>query len=220
MKSFNQRGSVDSWLIAFIFTLLIFFAAAGFGLWAYMGRQDYKDNVDKKVAVAVDKAVATNTAKKEAEFLEREKQPLRTYNGPEAYGSLVISYPKTWSAYVDETGKGSSPLDASFNPKFVPGINSGNGVALRAQVLDSKYTAIAKTFDSLVKTGKVKITPYNLPKAPSIVGLRIDGEVKTGKQGSMVLLPLRDKTIMVWTEASQFIPDFNTIILPNLNFVP
>ncbi len=220
MKSLNQRGTIDSWLIAFIITLVIFFAAAGFGIWAYMGKQDYKQNVDAKVTVAVDKAVAANTASKEAEFLQREKEPLRVYNGPEAYGSLGISYPKTWSAYIDDTGKGTAPLDATLNPKYVPGINSGTSVALRAQVANTKYTDVIKLFDAQVKTGKVKITPYSTPKAPSIVGIRVDGEVKLGKQGSMVILPLRDKTIQLWTEAPQYVPDFNTIILPNFTFVP
>ncbi len=220
MKSLNQRGSVDSWLIAFIFTLIVFFAAAGFGAWAFMGRQDYKDNVDAKISVAVDKAVETNTKNKEAEFIQREKEPLVIYNGPASYGSLAISYPKTWSAYVDESGKTGVPLDGTLNPKFVPGLTSGNGVALRFQVLNTKYAVAIKTFDSLVKTGKVKVTPYAFPKAPGIVGVRADGEIKQGKQGSMVVVPLRDKTIQIWTEASQFVPDFNTIILPNTTFSP
>lgn len=216
----NQRGSVDSWMIAFIFTLLVFLAAAGFGIWAYTGKQDYKNNFDAKVVIAVDKAVTQNAAKLEAQFLEREKEPLRVYPGPESYGSLAVSYPKTWSAYVDDSGKGSAPVDGSFNPNYVPGLNSGSGVALRVQVLNTKYAQNIKTFDSLIKTGKVKASPYALPKVPGTVGLRFDGEVKTGKQGSLVILPLRDKTITVWTEASQFVPDFNTIILPNLTFEP
>ena len=220
MSSMNQRGSVDSWLIAFIFTLIIFLAAAGFGIWAYTGKQDYKNNVDAKIVVASEKAVAANTAKLEAQFLEREKEPLRTYNGPESYGSLAISYPKTWSAYVDDSGKGAAPVDGSFNPKYVPGLNSGSSVALRSQVLNTKYAQTIKSFESAIKSGKATATPYSLPKVPGIVGLRVDGEIKTGKQGSLIVLPLRDKTITVWTEAPQFIPDFNTIILPNMTFVP
>lgn len=220
MSKINQRGSVDSWLIAFIFTFIVFLAAAGFGFWAYMGKQDYKENVDAKIVVAVDKAVAVNSKKQEAEFLEREKEPLRIYNGPEAYGSVSISYPKTWSAYVDDSGKSSAPLDGSFNPKYVPGITSGASVALRVQVTNTKYAQSIKTFESAVKAGKATVVPYSLPKVPGIVGLRVDGEIMTGKQGSLIILPLRDKTITVWTEAAQFISDFNTIILPNLTFVP
>lgn len=220
MKRLNQSGAVDSWLIAFIITLFVFFGAAGFGFWAYTGMQDYKLNVDTKVNAAVEKAVTTNTANKEKEFLEREKEPLRTYSGPATYGSLVVSYPKTWNAYVDESGKSAAALDGSLNPNFVPGINSGVSNALRFQVLNAKYADTIKQFDSAVKTGKVKIAPYSAPKAPSIVGIRVDGEVITGKQGSMIILPLRDKTIKLWTEAPQFIPDFNTIILANFNFTP
>lgn len=220
MKSLNQRGAVDSWLIAFSVTLVVFFGAAGFGLWAYMSRQDYKDNVDAKIATAVAAAEKSNSDKKDAEFLEREKEPLRTYVGPAAYGSLSVSYPKTWSAYVDESGKGNASLDGSLNPNFVPGLTSGGGVALRMQVLETQYAQTLRSLEQFTKAGKIKVTPYSAPKVPGVVGIRVDGEVKTGKQGSMVILPIRDKTLQVWTEASQFVPDFNTIILPNLNFVP
>ena len=219
MKSLNQHGAVDSWLIAFAVTLIVFFGTAGFGLWAYMSRQDYKDNVDSKIAIAVAAAEKANSAKKDAEFIEREKEPLRTYVGPAAYGSLSISYPKTWSAFIDESGKGSAALDGSLNPSFVPSLQAG-GVALRVQVIDVQYAQTLRTLEQTTKTGKIKVTPYSAPKVPGVVGIRADGEIKIGKQGSMVILPLRDKTLQVWTEASQFVPDFNTIILPNLNFVP
>jgi len=46
------------------------------------------------------------------------------------------------------------------------------------------------------------------------------GQIINGKKGSMVMFPLRDKTLKVWTEADQFVGDFNNSVLPNLTFVP
>lgn len=220
MKRLDQRGVIDSWLIAFIVTLLITLIALGFGLWAFSGRQEYKNKVDEKIAIAVADAETANSLKKEAEFAEKEKNPLRTYTGPATYGSLSISYPKTWSAYVDETAKSNLPLSGSLNPSFVPGLQSNLPVALRFTVSSSNYPSVVKTFDSQVKAGKIKVTPYKADKVPNVIGVRLDGEILTGKQGSMVIVPLRDKTLQVWTESPQFVPDFNTIILPNLVFVP
>ncbi len=220
MKRLDQRGAIDAWLIAFVATLLITLIALGFGIWAFSGRQEYKNKVDEKIAIAVVDAETANSLKKDAEFAEKEKNPLRTYTGPATYGSLSISYPKTWSAYVDETAKSNLPLSGVLNPSFVPGLQSNLPVALRFTVSSSNYSSVVKTFDSLVKAGKIKVTPYKADKVPNVIGVRLDGEILTGKQGSMIIVPLRDKTLQVWTESPQFVPDFNTIILPNLVFVP
>lgn len=220
MKRLDQRGAIDSWLIAFGITLLLALGSLGFGIWAFSGRQDYKNNVDEKITVAVADAEKAYSVKKDKELAEKEKNPLRTYAGPATYGSLSISYPKTWSIYVDETAKTSIPLSGSLNPNFVPGALSNLPVALRFTVTSNDYANVVRTFDAQVKIGKVKISPYKADKVPSVVGVRVDGEIAQGKQGSMIIVPVRDKTLQVWTESPQFVPDFNTIILPNLVFVP
>lgn len=220
MKRLNSSGTVDVWLIGFVVVTIFLIAAGSFGIWAYMGRQDYKDNVDQKISVAVAKSNEELDAKKEADFAEREKQPLRTYDGPAAYGSLTIKYPKTWSVYVDETGKGGNPVDGFMHPNFVPGIKSGNNFAVRFAVLERDYASQVKQFDNGVKKGTVKAKAYTSPSDPNNVGIRFDGEIAEKKQGALILLPLRDKTIKVWTEASQFVPDFNKLILPNFRYIP
>lgn len=219
MRKLNQTGMVDTWLIAFILTLLVLFGVTGFGFWAYAGKQDYKTNVDAKIAVAVQDAQKKLSDQKTIEFAEKEKLPLRSYTGPAAYGSLGLSFPKTWSAYITESDRGNAPVDGYLNPNFVPDILN-NSMALRFQVINTEYSQTVKPFESQVKSGKITISPYAAPKAPTIVGLRVNGQVASGKQGSMIVLPLRDKTLKVWTESTQFIPDFDTIILPNLTFIP
>lgn len=221
IRKLNQSGIIDAWLIAFVVTLFALFGALAFGVTSYTGKQDYKNNTDAKIAEAVTAAETKLTEKKEAEFTEREKQPLRTYNGPAAYGSVSITYPKTWSAYIDDTGKTSSaPLDGYLHPRYVPKVDTSNNIALRFQVVSSSYATVTKALDSQVKAGKIKTTPYAAAKVNGVVGLRVDGEVAFGKQGAMIVLPLRDKTIKIWTEASEFVGDFNDIILPNFTFVP
>jgi hypothetical protein len=53
-----------------------------------------------------------------------------------------------------------------------------------------------------------------------VVGSRIDGEINLGQKDSMILLPVRDKTIKISTESQEFMGDFNDIVLANLKFVP
>jgi len=222
MKKLNQQGVVDSWLIAFILTAVLLVGALGFGMSMFSSRQDYKNNTDTKISAAVEDAEKKLSEKKEVEFAEKEKNPLRTYTGPTAYGSLTINYPKTWAAYIDESGKSSSssPVDGYLNPAFVPGLQTNSNVALRFQVINSTYATNARSLEALVKSGKIRTTPFVAAKVPSAIGVRGEGEIMTGKTGALVLLPLRDKTLKIWTEASQFVPDFNDIILPTLTFVP
>jgi len=221
-KHIDQDGSSSILLFALVFSILLLFGAIGFGIWAFIGVQDYKSNMDEKVAVAVEVAKKEISTSKDNELAEREKSPLKRYSGPSTYGSVGVSYPKTWSAYIDESGTGdsASPLNGYFHPNFVPGIQESSSYALRLQVVANSYSEELKQFDSLVSEGKVKISAYSAPKVAGVVGVRIDGQIINEKKGSMVMFPLRDKTLKIWVEADQFVGDFNNSVLPNLTFIP
>ncbi len=218
MKKLNAHGAINGLLIPLIMVVILLLAAGAFGVWAYMERQDYKNNVDQKIAAAVEVAKRQLSSEKDNEFLEREKEPLKEYKGPAAYGSLVIKYPKTWGAYVSENASGNTPVDGYFNPVFVPGVTGENSYALRAQIANSAYAQEIKRFDSQVKTGKVSATPYIPANVPGVTGMRFDGEIMPNKVGSMVVVPMRDKTLKLWTESNNYLGDFNNIILPNYTF--
>lgn len=203
--------------------LAVFFliAAIIFGGWAYTQMLDYKNHSDEKVAAAVTLAKAAEDTAKDAAFAEAEKQPLKTYQGPGTYGSVSVSYPKTWSAYIVDTRNASPYIDGYFHPDTVPDANGqGSVFSLRIQVVQDAYSDVLNGFASAVKNGSVKVVPYAAPKVPSVVGVRVDGQLTNSKQGSMVILPLRNMTLKIWTEAPQFEGDFNNNILPNLTFRP
>lgn len=218
MIKLNQQG-FNTLIFPLLLFMILFFGAAGFGLWAFMERQDYKDNVEPKIAAAVEVAKQQTAAAKDQEFAEKEKSPLKPYSGPATFGSISIMYPKTWSAFVSETGKGNTPINGYFHPNFVPALDSGTGFALRIELVELSYAQELKKFDGAVKAGTVRVSPY-ASKVGGVVGARVDGEIVTKKKGSMVLLPLRDKTLRVWTEAEEFKKDFNDIILNSLTFTP
>ena len=209
-------------IIAISVLAVLLATSATFGIWAYTSRQDYKDNTDQKVTVAVEQAQKQTAEAKDLEFIDKEKLPLTHYNGPAAYGSIDVSYPKTWSAYVDESGQsGSAAVSGFFAPKVVPTItNQKNIFALRLEVVSSSYSDVLKQFESQIQANKVKVAAYALPKVPSVSGSRVNGEIITGKQGSMIILPLRDKTLKIWTESPEFSNDFDNNILANFTFSP
>lgn len=219
MVNHDEEGSIGL-LIALGVLIVLFVSAAVFGIWSYASRQDYKHNSDQKAAAAVAIAIKQEDTKKDADFVEKEKNPLRTYTGPETYGKLIIKYPKTWSAAVDEGGNGGIAINGYLHPDFVPGLQSNTNFALRVQIVQVSYDNVLKQYDSPVRSGLAKVSPYVAPKVAGITGARIDGQIDSQKKGSLVLLPLRDKTIKIWTESDQFFGDFNNIILANLTFIP
>jgi hypothetical protein len=111
----KQQGFI-SIALAVIFGLL-FFVSSGVAIWALGERSTYKNDSDELVQQAVTAAVQEAESAKETEFVEREKLPTRTYQGPDTYGSISFDYPKTWSLYVDEQGS-DSLLTVIGHPRF------------------------------------------------------------------------------------------------------
>lgn len=215
----QSRGYIDALLIPLIVVGVLFLGTAGFAVWAYMGRQDYKNNSDQKVEVAVEKAVEETEATEAIKYAEEAKNPLKTYVGPSAYGAVTLQYPKTWSSYVVLAGTG--PLNAYFHPDYVSDVgDDNNSYALRVQIVSRAYATIVRGYDSEVKTGKVTAVPYSLPKVPSVAGIRFDGQITPKKRGTLIVLPLRNVTLQISTESTDFVRDLDNIILPNLIFSP
>ena len=208
-------------IISLIVFIVLFLASTGFGIWAFAERSDYKNNVDKKIETAVAKAVEESKLVQEKEFSEKEKSPYKEYRGPTKYGEVVIKYPKTWSVYVDETGDSNAPLSGYFNPNYVPGIQSeGVAYALRIDISEEEYDAILEKYDDDSNTGKVSVAPISAVNVANVSGVRIDGQIEENKRGSIVVFPLRDKTLILTVESENFINDFNEIILKNMSFTP
>ncbi|MBC7581738.1 hypothetical protein H7097_02615 [Aeromicrobium sp.] len=217
----NERGALNVLVLPLVGVSLLFVVALVFGVYAFTNMQDYKNNSDDKSAVAVEAAVQKDGAKKAAEFAEQAKNPLKTYNGPAAYGSLLVQYPKTWSAYVVEQSNEGSNIDGYFNPNYVPSVTSQtSSFALRTKVIGQSYATVLQTFQGLIKNQKLTAAPYAFPKVPNTIGTRLSGQILSGKQGTMIVVPLRDNTLEIWTEGTSATADFENSILPNVSFSP
>jgi hypothetical protein len=216
----SSRPHSKTLLIVTILLGVLLLAVLIFALWAFNERNTYKDKTDQIVAKEVTAAKQQTSDEKDKEFLEKEKSPLKEYKGPATYGSVSIMYPKTWSAYVNQSGDSGQPVNGYFHPNFVPAVDSGTAFALRVEVISKSYEQVVKEFDTKVKSGKVKVSPYQAPKVPAIAGSRVEGEINQGQKGIMVLFPLRDKTLKISTQTDSFQKDFNEIILANLTFSP
>lgn len=213
----NEQGSI-SVLLAITFGLL-FVLTSIFALWAFSERQSYKNDVDAKIAAANKVAVQEAETAKDAEFVEKEKLPTRVFSGSPTYGAINFSYPKTWSVYMEENTSGTV-IDVFAHPGVLPGFKSEQPYALRLEVTSTSYDKELATFDQDLKAGRIQSAAYRPEKVNSVLGVKLTGEIEREVQGALVLLPLRDRTIKLYTQSPEFLNDFNNIILPSLTFVP
>lgn len=200
-------------------------ASIVFGVWAFMKSQDYKNNSDQKSAAAVTAALKTEDSRLQAQFDAQSKQPYKTYTGSATYGSVTFNYPKTWSAYVDTTNV-SEPINGYFYPDVVPASQSPTAFALRVELTTTDYASVLANYTSQITTGAVKASAYMPPKMNGVAnaqpGTLLSGTVTQDntQQGTMLVIKVRDKTLKIYTESTDFNSDFNSIILPSLTFAP
>lgn len=219
----NRNGSVNLTALVLVCTIVLLIVSFIFAVWAYSGRQHYKNNVTSIVNTSVQKAVAQQQTIDTNKFNIEQESTLTTYKGPADYGSIVLMYPKTWSAYINtqnnSNGNSSYPLDAYFSPNYLTSVTDDGTTdfALRVQVESQSYSQILMQYDS--QSG-ITVSPFALPKVSNDVGVEVTGQIQNNVTGTLVILPLRSQALEVWTEGPSFLGIFNSLILPNLSFSP
>jgi hypothetical protein len=217
----QQRGILNVLLIPVIFLAMLLMGISAFAYWSYSSRQDYKNNTDQKVNTAVTTAIQQTQAIDAKNYFQKEKDPLDTFTGPSSFGSVIFKYPKTWSAYVAEASTSQTPINGYFYPGVVPDVTSqSNAYALRVQLIEQSYANSMQQFIGNVSSGQLSVSQYALPKLPNVIGSKLQGQLTSNKQGTMVVVPLLNMTLEIWTESSQFQSDFVNTVLPSLTFQP
>jgi hypothetical protein len=139
-------------------------------------------DVQGKISVAVAKAKDETAAQKEAEFLYREKQPLRTFVGPDDYGQLTFQYPKTWSVYVDSDGTNNSDFVAYFHPAQVDPVKDENSrYSLRFSILNQQITTVQAEYDDRLEDGSLTSSVFNADNN-KISGTKFVGKINENIQ--------------------------------------
>lgn len=220
MVRLNKQGSINPLLVPLILVSAALIAVSFLGYKQYQSAQDYKNNVDQKVSVAVSKAVDKQKTIDVNDAAVAARSPIKTYNGPSDFGSVKIGYPRDWSLYV-QTGDGSTPLDGYGQPNVVVDNKNQNiAHALRFKVLNQNYSDALNNFKSLAQSGTVKVKIYQPVNIKGVSGVIVTGQIDQNVTGTMVILPLRNTTFEIYTESNQYLGLFDKYILPNFSFKP
>lgn len=204
----SEAGVTNIWLILSIVFIVLTVGLGGAFAWALVNYMDQKDNVDTKVSTAVTSAVKTQADKDAAIFEAEDKKPNRLFAGPEDFGSLSFSYPKTWSTYINKDAS-SGTFQAYLNPVSVPPVADKTQYALRVSIETRDYDSVLTTYQSLVKKGDLKSSTV---KINGVDSTRLEGNFTKDIRGSAVIFKIRDKTVTIRTDADTFKPDFDALV--------
>jgi hypothetical protein len=224
--SYNSSSSGRNNILVLVILVILLIGALAFGGWAFKNMQDYKNNSDKKAAIAVEEAKKTQAVQLQTEFTEQSKSPYKTFHGSPTYGSVTFNYPKSWSAYIDSSNT-SQPINGYFHPGEVPGTQSKTAYALRVELLNTDYSQLVQQYNSQITQGMLSAKAYVPPKmkneANTSAGTYLSGQVNTDDQdqrGYLVIIKVRDKTLKIYTDSKEFQKDFDNIVLASLKFAP
>lgn len=210
LKLFNQSGQVNAWVAATLTLALATLTLGGLSLYYLQVANRERATVDEQAASAAEAARIEQKQIDEAEFAEREKEPYRAYTAPTVLISLTLNFPKNWNIYVEETASSTTQLNVYANPALVLADKNYDGpYALRVRLERSLYTNVVNKRATQVEKGELTATPITIA---GLNGTRYSGMVEEGHNGIMVILPVRDKTLTLWTESQNFAADFNQII--------
>jgi hypothetical protein len=213
MLKLNRSGILNPLIIPVILLVIGFVTASVLAAKYYGDYTTQRKNNQPLIDAAVEEAKAKQKTELTEDFIQREKEPNKSYTSPAELGSVRLQFPKTWSSYVVQ-GKGSD-IDYFGHPNYVPA--EGVNYALRMSIVKKAFSTEVKGYDGKVKKGELKATSV---RVSGVTGTRLDGLFEKEKEGSMVVFPLRDKTLRVWTESKDYRSDFDNIVLKNLSFSP
>jgi hypothetical protein len=216
-----ERKSINiSLIVAVVLALTTIGGLAAF-VWAYQQMEHYKNDTDQITAEAVIVAKQEQFQADETNFLEEAKKPYTTFSGPADFGSVGFEYPKTWSVYNNKND-GSGYL-AYFHPGIVPPVVDTTPLALRLEIMNRAYDEVVKSYQNSVTKGDLTATPLTIGKTEDFKGyegIRFDGQLTDKLDGALVLFRIRDKTLSLRVDASDYLGDFDEIVLASLKFVP
>lgn len=183
-------------------------------IWVFTLYTEQKNNVDQIAQERINAALEEQQAQLQAEFKQQTEAKVTRYQGPEVVGQPSFEYPKAWSLYVDQDPGGDALFSVAAHPEEVN--TSTQQFALRFRAIDASYDAVLARYDGAISEGTVRSKPI---KSNGVTGVRLTGEVYQDRNGSMVIFGVRDKTIMLWTESSDYTNVFNRAV-ESLTFQP
>jgi Flp pilus assembly protein TadG len=207
----SRKISLHLILTIFLFIGMLLFGALA--VIAYNDSQTIHQTLDERTAAA--KSAASEAQKKIDDEANRKANelPYKTYSAAAIDGGFQIQIPKSWSIYVGRNTTGATQLDLLANPDEVT-VNLQTG-GINTQALD--VTLYRRSQQDVVKGYNDKIKAKKLSSkgitVSGISGTWLEGSIDDQRHtGVVVIIPVRDKTMVFSTEDMKYIDEFKKIL--------
>lgn len=199
--------------IAIVVVSLIAVTFIGLFIWMYMQYNEAQSDLDAKISVAQAEAKDEEAARLEADFLEREKYPYKTFSGPVDYGQLTFEYPKTWSVYIAADAANGGDFEAYLNPIQVDMVSAESTInALRVIVRDESFESVTAEYQKEMEREDSNLNMETVT-VNGVTANRYTGTIPdTELNGIVVVFKIRDKTAILQTDSVLFREDFDKLI--------
>jgi len=205
----KESGASNPLLISTIGLGVLSVVAIIAAIWGISNYMAQKSDVDGRISAAVATAKKDQADKDADKFAALEKEPNREFAGPDDFGRLTFSFPKTWSVFINKDVTSGGVYEAFLNPISVPPVSASQQYALRVTIEQKDYDKVIAGYETLVKKGDLHSSAVS---ANGSNGTRLDGNFSKDIRGSAVIYKIRDKTATLRTDAGAFTADFNSLI--------
>ncbi len=203
----NKGGIIETLVLVIVTIIAIVF------IWLFIAKfiewEQLSTDIDGQIDAAVAMAKAETETEMEAVFLEREKSEYKTFAGPADYGSLTFQYPKTWSVYIARDAANGGDFQAYMNPGQVNPVGNDTINALRVLIRDVAFDSVVRSYEGSVKNGRLSLTTRNVG---GVLANVYTGTISNNINGALAILKVRDKTVILQTDADLFIDDFYRLL--------
>lgn len=193
-------------ILAIIFGVLMVI----FGILAIVGLVSYSSaSQDASVykAEGYKEGQAAQAKADESKIQSEKENPLRSYTAPDSAGAFSFKYPKNWSMYVDETSSGTMTITAHAD--IIKKLSGDNNYALEVKLTNTNYESQLKTYQSQVKSGKLKGRDVVVS---GIQASRFEGQLDGKRTGTIVIIPVRDKMISFINSDKAYASQFDAVL--------
>ncbi|HSX41179.1 MAG TPA: hypothetical protein VLF21_00880 [Candidatus Saccharimonadales bacterium] len=171
-------------------------------------------NLNDTVSRAKAAAAADQKKLDDAANIKANELPYRTYTALPVDGGFSLNIPKSWSLYAGHNSTDSvvqldliADLDVVNNYLNNKVINTH---AFHLQLLNKTQTNVIRSYDDKIKKKDVS------SKTVQVSGINatwLEGAIDDQRHnGVVVILPIRDKTMVISTDSHDYLSEFNNIL--------
>lgn len=207
----NKKAEGSKTIIIFVLAILVAIFA-GLFVWKFLDWSNVNSTIDYKVEQRVADQERQIGDRLEAAYEAERNSDTTTFLGPNVYGSLTFSYPKTWSAYIEKDESLNNGIYSAYlNPSSVGPITADSVFALRIRIENTDIKQAVASYDKEVMDGTMTSSAVSLNN--SSLSATVYTKNDNSSKIAVFKIPNRNQVVILSTDsAKNFGKDFQNIL--------